>query len=147
MKYIKGKNYQVTEDVIVTLPFRVPTCSVAGGMVKIQEGQRITAIKSSTVTILGISKGWTWDGASFFLFKWFGTPERWIAPSLYHDALYEPIRKGIIGREYREPIDKMFRDKLIERGVSKWEAQIAYWCIRVGGNFAVRHWPKEDEVI
>ena len=40
----------------------------------------------------------------------------------------------------------MFRDELIKRGVSRWVAQIAYWCIRVGGNFAVRKDVIEREV-
>jgi len=146
MKYIKGKNYQLTEDQITALPFHSPEFSATDGMVRVENGQRITASESEPVSVLRILRGWTWDGASFFLFKWFGTPKRWRTPSLYHDALYEPIRRGIIGREYREPIDRMFRDELIKRGVHKWEAQIAYWCIRVGGNFAVRKDVIEREV-
>ena len=138
MNYIKGKNYQVTNDEWVELPFAVPKFYVAYGLVyaHVLNGR----------LYLVIEKGWTWDGASFFLFRWFGTPKRWLTPSLYHDALYAPIRRGVIGREYREQIDLMFRDELIKRGVSRWVAQIAYWCIRVGGNFAVRKDVIEREV-
>lgn len=137
MKYIKGKNYQVSKDEAVHVPFYIPReFSVADGLV-CTEFQPI--LDSGMVyRKLHIKKGWTWDGASFFLFRWFGTPQRWITPSLYHDALYEAIRRGIVGREYRERIDLMFRDELIKRGVHPWEAQIAYGCVRVGGNFAVR---------
>lgn len=131
MKYIKGKNYQVSKDEFVELPFVLPSFSVAGGLVMAYTGR----YGEQWVQVV---KGWTWDGASFFLFKWFGTPKRWLTPSLYHDALYEAIRRGIIGREFREPIDRFFRDALIKRGVGRWEAELAYWCIRVGGNFAVR---------
>lgn len=139
MKYIKGKNYQVTKDEIVVLPFDVPVFSVAEGLVSVYP--------FNNTHPLIIKKGWTWDGASFFLFTWFGTPSRWLTPSLYHDALYEALRRGVVGREYRERIDLMFRDELIKRGVDRWEAQLAYWCIRVGGNFALRRDVIEREVM
>lgn len=139
MKYIKGKNYQVTKHEWVQLPFEVPKFYVADGLV-------YTHVLSGKLCLV-IEKGWTWDGASFFLFRWFGTPSRWLTPSLYHDALYEAIRRGIIGREFRERIDRFFRDELMARGVSRWEAQLAYWCVRVGGNFAVRKDVIEREVV
>lgn len=143
MKYIKGKNYQVTKDEWVGLSFEIPPFSVADGLV-------YTTVPEDDVPfrpLLTIGKGWTWDGASFFLFRWFGTPKRWLTPSLYHDALYEALRRGIVGREYRERIDKMFMDELVKRGVGKWEAQIAYWCVRIGGNFALRRDVIEREVM
>lgn len=140
MKYIGGLRYQVTEDEIVFLPFLLPTdVRVADGLVYIRT--------DLVGTRLYVRQGWTWDGASFFLFRWLGTPQRWLTPSLYHDALYAAIRKGKIGREYREQIDLMFRDGLLERGVSRWIAQIAYWCVRIGGNFAVRKDVVEREVL
>jgi hypothetical protein len=139
MKYIKGKNYQVTKDEWVELPFDVPKFYVADGLV-------YTHVLNGRLCLV-IEKGWTWDGASFFLFRWFGTPKRWLTPSLYHDALYEALRRGIVGREYRERIDKMFMDELVKRGVWKWEAQIAYWCVRIGGNFALRRDVIEREVM
>lgn len=140
MKYIQGKNYQVTKDEIVPLPFKVPLFSAADGLVDTYEG-------AFEVVILTIKKGWTWDGASFVLFRWFGTPKRWLTPSLYHDALYEAIRRGIVGREFRERIDRFFRDELIKRGVDHREAQLAYWCVRIGGNFAVRKDVIEREAV
>lgn len=139
MKYIKGKNYQVTRDEIVVLPFILPSFSIAGGLVMAYTGR-------NGEQRLQVGKGWTWDGASFFVFRWFGTPKRWLTPSLYHDPLYEAIRRGIVGREFRERIDRFFRDELIRRGVSHAEAQFAYWCVRVGGNFAVRKDVIEREV-
>ena len=47
----------------------------------------------------------------------------------------------------RDRIDLFFRDELIRRGVNKLEAQLAYWCIRVGGNFALRKDVIEREVV
>lgn len=143
MNYIKGKNYQVTRDEWVELPFEIPPFSVADGLVYTTAPEDAVPFHS----VLTVSKGWTWNGASFFLFRWFGTPKRWLTPSLYHDALYEAIRRGIVGREYRERIDRFFRDELIKRGVDHWEAQLAYWCVRIGGNFAVRKDVIEREVV
>lgn len=156
MNYIKGKNYQVTKDEWVELPFDVPKFNVADGLV-------YTWGDDSRSRVLRVKKGWTWDGASFFLFKWFGTPETWVVPSLHHDALYAPIRRGVIGREYRKPIDRMFRDGIYTRMCAKWVprlwrlgpavelmirliAWLAYQAIRVGGNFAVRKDVIEREV-
>lgn len=155
MKYIKGKNYQVTKEELVVLPFEVPAFCVAEGLVSVYPFRNTRH--------LTIRKGWTWDGASFFLFKWFGTPETWVLPSLHHDALYAPIRRGVIGREYRKPIDRMFRDGIYTRMCAKWVprfwrlgpavemiirliAWLAYQAIRVGGNFAVRKDVIEREV-
>lgn len=139
MNYIKGKNYQVTREELVVLPFEVPAFCVADGLVSVYPFHNTRH--------LTIKKGWTWDGASFVLFHWFGTPSKWLTPSLYHDALYEAIRRGIVGREFRERIDRFFRDELIKRGVGRWEADLAYWCVRVGGNFAVRKDVIEREAV
>lgn len=136
MNYIRGKNYLLTHTETIKLPFTLPEFSIADGLVS-----------SWSHALLIIGKGWTWDGASFFLFRWFWTPKRWVKPSLIHDALYEAIRRGVIGREMRERIDLFFRDELIRRGVNKVEAQLAYWCIRVGGNFALRKDVIEREAV
>ena len=88
--------------------------------------------------ILVIAARYAWDGASFTLFKWFGTPKSWLTPSLVHDALYQLIREGLLDRQYREAADRLFREMLIERGVWRIVAWGAYYAVRVGGNFAVR---------
>lgn len=157
MKYIKGKNYQVTKDEWVELPFRLPCdFSVADGLV-------YSITERTGNTWLYIKKGWTWDGASFILFRLLGTPASWLLYSLYHDALYAPIRRGLLGREYRMPVDRMFRDGIYTRMCAKWVprfwrlgpvvelmiqliAWLAYQAIRVGGNFAVRKDVIEREV-
>ena len=87
---------------------------------------------------LCIMPGYAWDGASFILFTWFGTPTRWLVPSLVHDALYQMIREGLLDRQYREAVDRLFRAMLIERGVWRLVAWAAYYAVRVFGNFAVR---------
>ena len=70
--------------------------------------------------------------------RWFGTPRAWILPSLVHDALYQALREGKLGRQHRDAIDGLFYRQLRGRGVSWLVATVAYWCVRVGGNFAVR---------
>lgn len=140
MKYIKGKNYQVTQPESILLPFLLPPFTIADTLIRCE---RVLMDQ----TLLTIMKGWTWDGASFVLFRWFGTPERWLLMSLVHDALYAGIRYGKIKREHRERIDQLFRDGLITRGVHPWVAQVAYWCVRVGGNFAVRRDVIEREAV
>ncbi len=50
-------------------------------------------------------------------------------------------------RQYREAADRLFRDMLIERGVWRWVAWVAYYAVRVGGNFAVRQTNPIREVV
>ncbi len=97
--------------------------------------------------ILVIAARYAWDGASFTPFKWLGTPKAWLTPSLVHDALYQLIREGLLDRQYREAADRLFLEMLIERGVWRIVAWVAYWAVRVFGNFAVRKVNPVREVI
>lgn len=96
MKYIKGKNYQVSKDEAVHVPFYIPReFSVADGLV-CTEFQPI--LDSGMVyRKLHIKKGWTWDGASFFLFRWFGTPQRWITPLSIMTRCMRRFAGGLLG--------------------------------------------------
>jgi hypothetical protein len=91
--------------------------------------------------------GYAWDGASFLPFLWFGTPSAWLTPSLVHDALYQLIREGLLAREHRAAVDGLFRDLLIQRGVWRIVAWVAYYAVRVFGNFAVRKTNPVREVV
>lgn len=126
MKYKEGYWYRTEEVTECRIPFDCPEFSVDGGWV-LKWGNRLT-----------LQPRYSWDGASFILFRWFGTPKRWKVPSLYHDALYQAIREGKLGREYRDAVDCLFFHELRERGVSLIVATVAYYCVRIGGNFAVR---------
>jgi hypothetical protein len=105
---------------------------------------RFAAISAQQLIIMSM---YAWDGASFILFQWCGTPARWLVPSLIHDALYQLVREGLIGREHREAIDRVFYAMLRERGVSWLVATGAYYAVRIGGNFAVRKTNPVREVI
>jgi hypothetical protein len=86
-----------------------------------------------------ISTHYAWDGASFILFKWFGTPDAFKKPSLIHDALYQAMREGVLPVEYRRDADALFYTMLRERGVSWIVATVAYYAVRIGGDYAMRH--------
>lgn len=124
MKYKSGYRYISQEAVLVDVgsalhaPLSAPFASIAAE------------------TLCVMSK-YAWDGASFWPFKLFGTPKSWLTPSLVHDALYQLIRDGLLDRQYREAADRLFHDMLLERGVWRIVAWVAYWAVRVGGNFAV----------
>lgn len=126
LKYKQGYWYQTTEGHSLQLPFRCQNSTSDGHWVALRDGWLFTRF------------GYAWDGASFVLFRWFGTPRAWIVPSLCHDALYQLIREGKLGREYRDDVDRLFYELLRARGVSWLVATVAYYCVRIGGNFAVR---------
>lgn len=126
LKYKQGYRYQTQEQMGVGISFRCPTFRLTGGWA------------SADLQVLVIQPWYAWDGASFVLFKWFGTPMPWLVPSVVHDALYQAIRDGVLGRQYRNDVDRFFYDLLRARGVSWLVATVAYYCVRIGGNFAVR---------
>lgn len=140
MTYKSGYRY-VTQDIsyhalsFATLPFWM------GSILE------ITNVAKTNEYRLRISRNYAWDGASFTLFKWFGTPDSWLTPSLVHDALYQAMREGFLQLTYRERVDRLFRSMLIERGVWRALAWAAYYAVRVFGNFAVRKTNPVREVV
>lgn len=134
MKYKSGYTYITQETVFVNVgpalhaPVSSPFASIAGES-------------------LCVMRNYAWDGASFSLFLWFGTPKAWLLPSLVHDALYQLIRDGLMDRQYRDAADRLFRELLIERGVWRIVAWGAYYAVRVFGNFAVRKTNPVREVV
>lgn len=102
-------------------------------------------ISLSSDKVLSICDGYAWDGASFILFKWFGTPKKWIRPSLAHDALYQLAREGQLPLSMRKQFDRVFYLLLRENKLSWIVAKVAYYAVRVGGNYALRHGTKTQE--
>ncbi len=126
LKYKRGYRYQVQEKMGCGISFACPTFRLTDGWA------------SADLQVLVIQPWYAWDGASFVLFRWFGTPTAWLVPSVVHDAFYQAIREGKLGRQYRDDVDRMFYELLRSRGVSWLVALVAYYCVRIGGNFAVR---------
>lgn len=135
MKYTAGWKYKTEEDIEVTVPEM--------GLVSAEHTLYILLLSRE----LRISKSYAWNGASFVLFKWFGTPESWMVPSLIHDALYQLMRESKLTPTYRRTVDGIFYRLLRERGVSWVVAIVAYWAVRLGGNYAMRHGARVREVM
>ena len=65
-----------------------------------------------------------WDGSSWSL------DNKSIRASLFHDIGYQMIRDGLLGMEYRETFDRLYRDVCIEDGLWEWHANLRYFMLR-----------------
>lgn len=54
---------------------------------------------------LTIEPGYKWDGASFIVID----RKANMRAGLLHDALYQLLRSGLLGQQYREPADALYR--------------------------------------
>lgn len=123
MKYKSGYRYKLDEAYLYRLPF--DTCDV-----KVDGAWAVIVNNKLVVTV-----GYAWDGASTGL-PW--TPKAWLRPSLIHDALYQLIREGQLPMERRKDADEVFYQLLRENGVNLIVATVAYWAVRLFGNYALR---------
>lgn len=130
MKYKSGYRYKLDEAYLYQLPFSAPNATVRDGWVVVINGQ------------MGIANGYAWDGASTGL-PW--TPRKWLRPSLLHDAPYQLIREGKLPMELRADVDLAFYHNLRENGVSFVVATVAYWAVRLFGNYCLRKGHKTKE--
>lgn len=134
MKYKCGYKYITGGIESIKVPEITSVSSIEiQGFVKFENGE------------LSVANGYAWNGASFILFSWFGTPSAWMTPSLFHDALYQLGREGKIKLVWRKVFDGIFYRLLRERGVSWPIAKFAYYCVRIGGNYCLRHGAKLQE--
>ena len=133
MKYSSGWKYKTEEAEQIAVPEISESCDHE--FIVLGNGE------------ISVDSQYAWNGASFILFYWFGTPKKWMVPSLIHDALYQLMRESKLGGSYRKTVDGIFYRLLRERGVSWPVATVAYYCVRIGGNYAMRHGAKVKEVI
>lgn len=75
---------------------------------------------------LYIKKGYAWDGPSG---PTIDTKDSMRA-SLIHDGIYQLIREGYLGTDWREHADNIFYNVLREDGMSKIRAWIWYQAVR-----------------
>lgn len=129
MKYKSGYRYKLDDGYYQPLPFGVPHAKVVGWVVIVGHD-------------LGISSGYSWDGASTGL-PW--TPKKWLRPSLVHDALYQLIREGQLPMERRKDADEVFYQLLRENRVNVVLATVAYWAVHLFGNYCLRKGRKTKE--
>lgn len=131
IKYREGYKYQLAQTVGIQLPFPAPPIDTEHDFITITpSGQLIT------------EQGYAWDGASGLTFD----TKSSMRASLFHDALYQLMRDGLLDREvYREPADALLRDIGIEDKMWGWRARAWYKALRIGGKAASM--PRPDEVL
>jgi hypothetical protein len=78
--------------------------------------------------LLTIRAGYAWDGASG---PTIDTSDS-MRGSLVHDALYQLMREGLIGREWREHADDLLRTILLADGMLHMRAQLWHTGVRLG---------------
>ncbi len=78
---------------------------------------------------LSVPEGYLWDGSSRPIVR--SQEDYDLAPSLFHDVFEEAWRAGKLRREHMSIGDRVYRDMLIERGVSKAHAYGRWIVLRV----------------
>jgi hypothetical protein len=81
-----------------------------------------------------IRSGFCWDGPSGPTIDTVTS----LRPSLTHDALYQLMRLGHLSPKCRQRADELYRDLLIENGVSTLRAYTHYYTLRLAGGFAAQ---------
>lgn len=105
---------------------------------RLAEGElRQTAIKGPYISTpfihlwsagsMWISKGYAWNGSNWSFDKHSKTA------SLFHDAAYQLMRMGLLGKEHRKYFDRLYRDMCIEKGLWKIHANLRYRMLRMFG--------------
>lgn len=82
--------------------------------------------------------GYLWDGSSGPTVDSKADP----VPSLAHDLLYEAIRASVLYRSAKPEADALYRDLLIERGMSRTRAYARWVGLRLFGWTALRRGPQ-----
>lgn len=78
---------------------------------------------------LFVKERYAWDGASGPTWD----DKTNMRGSLIHDALYQLMREGMLGRKWRKYADELLRDICIQDGMNKWRAGLWYWAVRTFG--------------
>ena len=99
-------------------------------------GNIFTLCEDLTVEGITVPAGFASDGASVPRFFWRivfppGDPPAMLA-AFVHDFIYRTHPKGYDRKE----ADRAFKLLLLDNGVSKTAAQLAYWGVRLGGRAA-----------
>lgn len=121
MKYreLKGWKYELVEPLSVAVP-ELRDISVEQPYIKLSDG------------ILKVEAGYAWDGAT-------GVPDNPdnMRGSLFHDALYQLIREGLLDRKYKNFADALLRQICLEDGMGKFWADFIYKGVQMFGKGAV----------
>jgi hypothetical protein len=87
-------------------------------------------------------KGYCWDGASGPTID----SKSCLRASLVHDCLYQLMREELISVNYKATADTIFKDLLIEDGMSKWRAKLWYMAVSKFGKKYMNVGTKQDKI-
>ncbi|MBP9887670.1 MAG: hypothetical protein KBF93_15325 [Leptospiraceae bacterium] len=90
--------------------------------------------------ILSIFPGYAWDGASGIAID----TKNFMRGSLVHDALYQLMRKGKIGLEYRDDADRLLQKICKEDGMSSFRAFNVYQAVKLFGESSASPTDKKE---
>jgi hypothetical protein len=124
MKYrkLKGYKYQLLEDYSIQTAFRLDDAVETLFILLMPHG------------LLRIRYGYSWDGCSGP--TWDDTTN--MRAGLVHDACYQLIREGYIDKYNKAYADRLFREILIEDGMSSIRASYYYYAVKYFGNSALK---------
>ena len=94
INYKSGYKYQLTEQYVHRLSFKIPHVS---RVYIYREGSEGTKLGDTLI----IKRGYAWDGPSGPTFD----SKTFMRGSLIHDALYQLIRNGVLPITYRDLVD------------------------------------------
>lgn len=93
--------------------------------------------------LLTVYQGYCWDGAT-------GVPDNIdnLRASLFHDALYQLMRLGLLDRKHRDVADRLFQKICLEDGMSKNWADLMYKGLKAFGEGSTKpqKHPKGDVI-
>lgn len=98
-------------------------------------------IQLSSDGILTVLKNYAWDGASGPTVD----TKNAMRGSLIHDALYQLLRLSLLTQNYVKPADQLFREVLVEDGMSKFRAWYWYRGLRLANGRAARPGTQEPK--
>lgn len=118
IKYCAGYKFQLVESYSVDVGFQTLVSVAIGDWVSLTDQG-----------VLTIKDGYAWDGASGQVEQ----SKEILRGSLVHDALYQLMRAGMLGQEYRERADMVLKRICLEDGMSHWFAQMVFSAVREFG--------------
>ena len=121
--YRRGYKYQLHDEYTDSIPiYPAVSASCRGGYITLSTQGKIT-----------IKKGYAWDGPSGPTIDTLN----FMRGSLVHDALYQLMREGAIGRVgRRDQADRLLQQMCREDGMSAVRAWWVYWGVRKFGGAA-----------
>jgi hypothetical protein len=128
---LKGYKYELSEMEMFDTGIRIPA--------EIQT-QYIWMTISGYLTI---KAGYAWDGPSGPTID----TKNFMRGSLAHDALYQLMRMGLLGKDQRGAADGLLRRLCREDGMSAIRAAWVFSAVRVFGRFSTNPDPKDTEGI